>query len=645
MDVKKRPELETLMDDFYGDDAQKSTQARNELLDYGEKLIKAGQLDDYQDLITACASVISEKGIDITKVEKTVSGTRAVEKSEVPAPIKLMRDFEEQAKAELGSLTTGAKQVTQTREIVEKLATTLSRQREIIEKVQKEPSSVERFITAIDKNNELTQKQIDIENDRLKHFREYFPDDPAKSTINPTGSSYKDSQYDKVHRADMQVQLLEDLETTFEELKKNDDERAKFIQQLANGDPDAQKNIDACDAKETELEGRILKVGADGKETGIIQRLKDYDISPTNLAELLKIKNTRAYSTRKGYVGNVLTNVKQERMFVYAEMAETVRDTIVSKGIADKSDSRMASKMPDILKDCDILINPTAYKDEEIKKAMENVKGYVEYVKNDIQRTQDRVDEYEAAMQFRTEAKDEVKGIQEEKKNARDEADRLRNTEPTDAEKEAWLNKTDSSGVVAKDRIEREAQSEARAAYPNKGKNAFTRWVRNLLFPLRYGHTRQTMIAERAESLIDTKTSDYIADERRQQISEVEKEVQNADSKLTIIEKISKEARNDVAIHSTAHNAAASITEQNILSGSNNPNVDRAETVVAKDLSDMGYDIALQKWRNGEMTQADFDRILKEHINNPDNRDKYAEPDEKKGYTKRPEYRNPDERS
>ena len=43
------------------------------------------------------------------------------------------------------------------------------------------------------------------------------------------------------------------------------------------------------------------------------------------------------------------------------------------------------------------------------------------------------------------------------------------------------------------------------------------------------------------------------------------------------------------------------------------------------------------------MTQSEFDRILKEHLENPDRKDRYAEPDETKGYTKKPEYRNPEE--
>lgn len=647
MDVKQRTELDALMNDFYGTDAARSQAARDELINYGEGLIRANQLDDYQALITACAGIIADKGIDVTRADRVVLGGRAQEGSLVPAPIRLMRDFEEQAKRELGALTTGAVKVTETREIVEKLATTLSRQREIIEKIQREPSSIEGFVAAIDKNNELSQKQIAVENDRLKHFREYFPDDDAKSTINPTGATYKDSQWDKVHRADMQVQLLEDLQKTVKELEENEKNRKAFQQQLDNGDPDAQNNIDACKIKEQELKEKISKVGPDGRETGIMQRLKDFKIDTAHLA-FLDIDRAEAYSTKSARITNVLNDVRVERLGAYQDMAQTVKDTLATKGAVDSS---MASKVTEIDGYCDTVIAGTASLDD-MKKAMDGVKGYVKYVIDDIQKTQDRVDEFSTAIEFRNAAKDEIEQARETARNSEAEARRLRSTPVTDAERDAWLDETitvdDGSGtprdVVARDEMQAQAQAQAEREFRNQGSNGFTRFWRNVGFFFRHGfRTRDRMIAERAESLAEENINHYINERRNDQIADVEREGTDANRRLAGIETISRESRNDASVHTEAHDAAATITDENILSGTGNAAVDRAETTTAKDLSNMGYDIALQKWRAGEMTQEQFDRILKEHIENPDRKDRYAKPDETKGYTKTPEYRNPEE--
>lgn len=641
MDVKQRTELDALMNDFYGDDAARSQAAKDELINYGRDLIRADQLEDYQDLVTACAAVIADKGIDVTPAERVVIGGRAQEGSQVPAPIKLMRDFEEQAKEELGKLTTGAVRVTETREIVEKLATTLSRQREIIEKIQRDPSSIEAFVAAIDKNNALSQKQIGIENDRLKHFKEYFPDENAKSTINPTGATYKDSQWDKVHRADMQVQLLKDLVEKVEELRDNETNRQAFEAELRKGVADAQENIKACKEKERILKEAITKVGTNGRDSGILQRLEDFGLDLAGI----DFDRAESYDDKALRITDVLTDTENARMVVYAEMAETVKDTLATKGAVDPS---MTSKVAEITANCDALITPTGHTADEIQAAMDSVKGYVKYVKDDIQKTQSRIDEFNKAMEFRTSTKDEIESYREEIKNSEEEARRLRNTAVTDAEKQAWLDDSveldDGSTVVAKDQIDAEAQAEAEAQYENRGRNAVTRWFRNVGFFLTHGfRTRNRMIAEKAESLAETKTNQYINERREDQIAGVERRGREANSRLAGIEKVARESRNDAAVHSAAHNAAASITEENRLSGENNPDVDRAETSTAEDLSNMGYDIALKKWRNNEMTQAEFDRILKEHLNNPDRKDRYVEPDETKGYTKKPEYRNPEE--
>lgn len=653
MDVKTRTELDALMNDFYGDDATRAGEAKRELLEYGRDLIRANQLSDYRDLITACAGVIADKGIDVTEAQRDVVGGRSRETSEVPAPIQLMKEFEEQAQTELGSLTTGAVEVTKTREIVEKLATVLSRQRQIMEKIQREPSSIEGFVSAIDKNNELSMKQIELENARLKHFKEYFPDDDAKSVINPTGSTYKDSQYDKAHRADEQVQLLEDLKTTLDELRKNEDERRKFEAQLTAGDPSAQDNIDACKRKEQELKEKISKVGPDGRETGIIQRLKDFKLNPTHLGNI-DIDRAEAYSTKKARIDAILGDVKVERKNAYGELAQSVLETIDAKGPVDANSAKYtAAKVADVKAKCQSIIDDIAtpaLSEEDLKKAMQEVNGYVEFVRQDIQKTQDRVAEMNDAIEFRNRAKEDIERAKEADKTTAEEVDRLRREAPTDVEREAWLNDNIEVGegadrrlVVARNQIQEEAQEEAEDAYRNNGRNAFTRAIRNALFRLTHGFkSRQTMIAERAESLARAKTDEYITERRQDQIDKVESRGNRAEAMTKKIEALSREARNDAAVHSAAHNAAANITEENILSGKDNPAVDSAENRMADDLSNMGYDIALQKWRNGEMTQADFDRVLKEHLENPENKARYANPDETKGYTKKPEYRNPE---
>ena len=666
MDVKRRPELEAIMKDFYEGDSTVSQNARDELITYGRDLIRAGQLEDYQDLMNVCANVIADRGIDVTPVRRDMQGNRPVEKSDVPAPIALMRKFEEQARTELGELTEGAVTITQTREIVEKLATVLSRQREIIEKIQKNPASVEKFVAAIDKNNELSQKQIGIEQDRLKHFREYFPDTDSLSTINPNGDTYKLSQYDKVHRADMQVQLLEDLKTTINELNMVETERAAFQAALTdpiNPDPDAQRNIEACERKAKTLKEKITKVGEDGRETGILQRLRDFGLESKYFTKI-DIDRVESYADKGTRVDEILKDVKKDRAEVYSEMAKTVLETLDAKGVVDQNSTKYPpSRLAELRAKVANIANSSSKKDgpdfddgeelseEELESARLAVKNYVKYVKDDIQKTQDRIEEFEDAIEFRNEAKEEVEKQREAVRKSQEEADRLRRTPVTDDERDEWLNDTVTVGegdsersVVAKDEIERVSNAKAQRQYANKGKFAFTRFFRDVGFFFRHGFkTRNRMISEKAESLIEQNTNQYIRDRRKDQIDQIVEEGDVANRKLAQIEKISKDARNDASVHSAAHNAAANITDENILSGENNRNVKRAENSTAQDLSNMGYDIALQKWRNGDMTQADFDRILKEHLENPDRRDRYAKPDETKGYTRTPEYRNSSE--
>ena len=252
MDVKSRSELEAILKDFYEGDATVSKNAKTELMKYGEDLINAGQLKDYNELARICASIFAERGVDITHVERTVVDGRAKESSEVPAPIKLMIDLEKQYVDKVGELTEGAIEVRQSREIVEKLYRPITIQRKIIERIQNEPASIENFVAAINSNNELSQKQIAVENDRLKRFKEYFPDTDVVSTINPNGDTYKLSQYDKSHMADMQVQLLEDLAKTIEELNAIEKEREAFQETLTdpvNPESYAQENIDVCERK------------------------------------------------------------------------------------------------------------------------------------------------------------------------------------------------------------------------------------------------------------------------------------------------------------------------------------------------------------------------------------------------------------
>ena len=657
MEVKQRAELDALMNDFYGDDRAKAEEARNELMSYGEALIRANQLEDYQDLISACAGVIADKGIDVTPAERGVVEGRAQETSEVPAPIKLMRDFEEQAKKELGELTSGAVAVTQTREIVEKLATTLSRQREIIERIQREPSSIEGFVAAIDKNNALSEKQIGNETQRLQHFREYFPDENDVSTINPENSSYKDSQYDRVQRADMQMQLLADLKTTVEELAEIEKNRQEFQQQYEAGDPDAKANIEACERKAASLKEKIAKVGPDGRETGLIQRLKDYRLAP-GLVSKIDIDRAETYKTKLKRIGEVIKEAEADRALAYAEMAKTVEETIEAKGMVDGNSTRYPeSKKADLLAKIRNLTGTRDKKDdpdftelspEELEASRTALRDYVKYVKDDIQQTQDRIAEFSDAIEFRNQAKDEIEKHREAVRTSEEEARRLRNTPVSNEERQKWLDEEvqigegdDARLVVARDQIKAEAQAEAQAAFRNHGRNGFTRFFRNIGFFLSHGfRSRDRMISERAESLVDEKTTDYINERRNGQIQDVEREGRAANSKLAGIETISRAARNDASVHSAAHRAAANITDENILSGSDNSRVNAAETATAKDLSNMGYDLALQKWRNGEMTQSEFDRILKEHLENPDRRDRYAQPDQSKGYTSTPEYRN-----
>lgn len=642
MDVKQITELEALMNDFYGSDATVSQSARDELINYGRDLIRANQLEDYQALMDVCASVIADKGIDVTPAERVVIGGRAQEGSLTPAPIQLMRDFEEQARTELGELTEGADAVRQTREIVEKLASVLSRQREIIEKIQRDPSSIEKFVAAIDRNNELSQKQIANEEDRLKHFREYFPDEDAISTINPTNSTYKLSQYDKVHRADMQVQLLEDLKTTIAELEANEAERAKFqanLEDPENPDPDARDNIAACERKAKALKEKISKIGPDGRETGLIQRLKDFGLDPKYVAKL-DIDKAESYTDKGVRIGDILKDVRKDRATAYAQMAKTVVETLDAKGVVDPNSSKypeskrtaLRAKIANLLGGDSKKSGPSfgeeeGLSEEELEASRKALKDYVEYVKQDIQKTQDRIDEYESAIEFRNETKAEI-----------------------ERQREAMLDETivvgegdDARRVVARDQIEADAQAQAEHEFRNPGRNGFTRFWRNVGFFFTHGfRSRDRMIAERAESLIEANSERHIQERRDAQVASARAEGDRARRSLNGIETISREARNDESVHSAAHNAAANITKENILSGKGNRAVDRAETVTAGDLSDMGYDIALQRWRNGEMSQADFDRILKEHLENPDRKDRYVSPDETKGYKKAPEYRNPE---
>lgn len=664
MRVKSESEIKLLMDDFYGNDATKASDAKTELLKYGEELIRSSEFEAYQDLIKGCAGVIADKGIDVTPTERTVIGGVAQEASLVPAPIKLMKDFEKQAQDELGRDTEHAEEVKQTREIVEKLAKVLSRQRDIMEKVGRDPSSLEDFLKAIDANNDLTRKSIEIDEKKIKHFKEYFPDEDSQTTINPEADTYKDSQYDKVDRADRQVQLLEDLKTTIDALKQNEENRKKYQRQVDDGDEDAKANVEACKRKEAELREKISKVSPEGRETGLIQRLKDFDITPSYITEI-DIDSRDSYEVIGQRVDAVMEKVQKERYSAYEAMARTVVKTLEEKGVVDKTSKRypeseagrMHTNFSRLFFATSTKKNdPNFYFNEEtqddLEEVMKNLKAYVKYVKDEIVMTQDRVAESNDAIEFRNETKTEIEEQKRLQKEAKDKADRLRVEPVSDDQKEAWLNENieivagrNEDGterretVVAKDGIERRAQAKARNDYKNTGSNKFTKWVRNVGFFLTHGFkSRDTMIAEKAASLAEQEKDTYISRRKEEQVRMAEAEAVSAGRRLNGIETISRESRNDKSLHEAAHNAAANITD---LTGKRARDVERAETQTAGNLSNMGYDIALQKWRNGDMSQAEFDRILKEHLDTTrEQKDRYVAPDETKGYTKTPEYRN-----
>lgn len=668
MEILTKSQIQSRLENVYSNEAERSRQAIEELKRYGEQLLAEDRYEDYQNLVNWSAGIIAQKGIDVNPTERVVIEGRPVEGSIDPRPIALMKMFEAQAKEKLGEKTDHAREVRLTREIVEKTASVLSRQRAIMEKVGKDPSSIAGFLAAIDRNNDATRASIEIEERKLTHYREYFTDNDALTVINPNADEYKDSLFDQVTRADMQVQLLADLKRTIELLKENEENRANYQRQVDEGDEDARANVEACKRKEAELKEKIAKRGPDGRETGLIQRLSDYGLSSTYIADI-DIDRMESYDEKTRRIDALTQNVKQDRMEAYKRMAKEVRTTLEAKDVVD-ANSKYAGKKDKLMADCQfILTDGRASKDgdeyedsgegemtveeraAELEKAMASVKGYVKFVRDEIGLIEEKIQEGNDTIEFRNQTKSDLERQREESETFKRQADELRGRNATDAERNAWLNESYTVGegdaarsTTRKAEIEARARREAEHELANRGTGFWSRMWDNIKFAFKNGfRSRDRMIAERAESLRVEKENDYVARRHAEHADEVENQSKAYDRTVNAIESKSREARNDESLHKAAHNAAANITDQEGRNGGPNKDrrIDRAETQTAKNLSNMGYDIALQKWRNGDMSQAEFDRILKEHLDTTTaQKSRYANPDETKGYTQTPEYRN-----
>lgn len=668
MAVKTENEIRNLLNDLYSQEEERSANAKRDLLQHGEELLAANDFEGYQTLVKQCAGIIAELGIEVEPVVR-------VGNTDLSSPAKaiaLMQDFEVQAKEKLGEKTEFAAEVTQTRDIVEKTVSVLVKQREIMGKVMRDPASLEGFLSAIDRNNELTNQTIEIEKNKREHYKNYFIDEDHKTMLNPNNSAVRVSMYDQVVQTESQIQLLQDLKQTVELLSEKENARREFQRLYDEGDEAALENVRACERELAALKEKIAKRGEDGRETGLIQRLRDEKLPPALISKL-DIDRSEDFATKSARIDEVIKDVEKERIKRYQEMAKEVIKTLNEKGVVDEN-CKYAGKKDQLLATCNkILGNVGRSKDkdknggagyadfgedegedivtpEELEAAIKDLKGYVKFVRDEIALSTDKITEANDIITFRNETKDEITRTQERVTQARTEADEMRRTPVSEDQKRTWLDETvtlgegDSARTVKKsDLFKAEAEAQAKSELSNKGTWFIPKIWDNVKFAFTHGFKRrQKAIAERAESLQRQKEDGYITQKREGQINAKLNEGRAAEARIAGITEISMQTRNDASLHTAAHNAAANITDAIPRTAENSDALrGTAENATARNLSDAGYDFALQQWRRGDISQAEFDRILREHLKTTaEQKARFGAPDRTKGFTNTPEYKN-----